>query len=56
MITLETHDFQAPGLYEQLGYTRVGTTVDTPHAGAQYRYWKRLDVPPPAASRNGAPG
>ena len=41
-IILETHDFQAPGFYEGLGFERVGTTVGTPRGSRHFTYQKRL--------------
>ena len=41
-IILETHEFQAPGFYEHLGFERVGTTVGTPSGSRQFTYQKRV--------------
>lgn len=39
---VDTHEFQAPALYEKLGYQLVGTTDDTPIGYQQFLYQKRL--------------
>ena len=41
-IVLDTHSFQAPGLYRKLGYSEVGTTMDTPVGFSQTVFQKRL--------------
>jgi GNAT superfamily N-acetyltransferase len=41
-IVLDTHEFQAPGFYEKLGYALVGTTHDTPRGFRQFLFQKRL--------------
>ncbi len=44
-IVLTTHSFQAPALYERLGYARVATIENYPRGHAQLVYVKAL---PPA--------
>jgi ribosomal protein S18 acetylase RimI-like enzyme len=41
-IVLDTHSFQAPGLYRKHGYTEIGTTMDTPLGHSQTIFQKRL--------------
>jgi GNAT superfamily N-acetyltransferase len=41
-IVLDTHEFQAPGFYQKLGYVLVGTTHDTPRGFRQFLLQKRL--------------
>jgi GNAT superfamily N-acetyltransferase len=41
-IVLDTHSFQAPGLYRKLGYREIGTTIDTPRGYSQTLFQKRL--------------
>jgi GNAT superfamily N-acetyltransferase len=41
-IILDTHEFQAPWLYESRGYALVGTTHDTPIGYFQFLYQKPL--------------
>jgi GNAT superfamily N-acetyltransferase len=41
-IILETHEFQAPGFYERLGFERVGTTQATPRGWRQFSYQKSV--------------
>jgi ribosomal protein S18 acetylase RimI-like enzyme len=45
VITLDTHEFQAPGLYAKLGYEVRGETDDTPVGYKQFFYQKRLGQP-----------
>lgn len=44
---LMTHSFQAPRLYERMGYRRVGEIADYPRGYAKLAYAKRL-APAPA--------
>ena len=41
-IIVDTHEFQAPGLYTKLGYELVGTTHDIPVGYRQFLYQKQL--------------
>jgi GNAT superfamily N-acetyltransferase len=41
-IVLDTHSFQAPGLYRKHGYAEIGTTVDTPRGYSQTLFQKAL--------------
>ena len=41
-IRLDTFSFQAPGFYERLGFTRIGTIEDHPPGHARHWYVKRL--------------
>ena len=41
-IVLDTHEFQAPGLYRKCGYTERGCTDDTPVGARQFFFQKRL--------------
>jgi GNAT superfamily N-acetyltransferase len=41
-IVLDTHEFQAPWLYERFGYELAGTTHDTPAGFRQLLFQKRL--------------
>lgn len=40
---LDTHDWQAPGFYEKLGYTGCGGLMDCPSGQRRYFVQKRLD-------------
>jgi ribosomal protein S18 acetylase RimI-like enzyme len=42
---LETHTFQAPGLYERLGYVRIAELEDYPPGESQLILRKELDWP-----------
>ena len=42
---LDTFDFQAPGFYEHLGFTRFGTIADFHDGQARHFYQKRLHAP-----------
>jgi GNAT superfamily N-acetyltransferase len=44
VIVLDTHDFQAPGFYEKLGYVACGRTEGTPRGSGQTWFRKRLAV------------
>ncbi len=41
-VVLASHEFQAPSLYERLGYELVGATDDIPLGYRQLHYQKRL--------------
>jgi len=41
-IVLDSHSFQAPDLYRHLGYTEIGTTIDTPRGYSQTLFQKPL--------------
>ena len=41
-IVLWTHDFQAPGFYEKLGFQRLAAALDYPHGHEKIIYVKRL--------------
>jgi ribosomal protein S18 acetylase RimI-like enzyme len=41
-MVLDTHSFQAPGLYRSRGYQEVGTTLDTPIGFSQTLFEKPL--------------
>jgi ribosomal protein S18 acetylase RimI-like enzyme len=41
-IVLDTHDFQAPGFYQKLGYERCGRTDGTPRGSGQTWFRKSL--------------
>jgi GNAT superfamily N-acetyltransferase len=41
-IVLDTHEFQAPDLYRDCGYTERGSTDDTPVGSRQFFFQKRL--------------
>lgn len=41
-LRLDTFSFQAPGFYEKLGFTRIGTLVDDPPGHARHFYSKTL--------------
>jgi len=42
-IVLTSHEFQAPGFYERLGYSVVGQSSDTPRGYRELLFEKRLD-------------
>lgn len=42
-VHLDTCSFQAPGFYETLGYTRIGTVPEHPRGFARHLYARRLD-------------
>ena len=41
-VVLDTHSFQAPGLYRSLGYREVGTTLDVPVGASETHFEKSL--------------
>ena len=41
-IVVTSHEFQAPGFYEKLGYTRAGQTTETPRGYREFLFQKRL--------------
>ena len=41
-VVVSTHDFQAPGFYERLGFARVGVIDGMPTGHADFVYVKRL--------------
>ena len=41
-VVLFTHEIEAPGLYERLGYELIGRVDDYPAGGAAYWYRKPL--------------
>jgi GNAT superfamily N-acetyltransferase len=41
-IVLDTHSFQAPGLYRKHGYIEIGTTLETPRGHTQTMFQKDL--------------
>jgi GNAT superfamily N-acetyltransferase len=41
-VVLDTHSFQAPGLYRARGYTEIGTTTGTPRGHTQTLFQKSL--------------
>jgi len=41
-VVVSTHDFQAPGFYERLGFARVGVIDGMPTVHAAFVYVKRL--------------
>lgn len=43
VMTLDTHEFQAPAFYERLGFTRSGSSPGAPRGSAHHHYRKRLD-------------
>jgi GNAT superfamily N-acetyltransferase len=42
-VVLATHEFQAPGFYERLGYELVGETLETPRGYREQLFQKRFD-------------
>ncbi len=45
-VHLDTCSFQAPGFYEKLGYTRLGTVPEQPRGFTRHLYARRLDGRP----------
>ena len=41
-IVTSSHEFQAPGFYERLGYTLAGQTTETPRGYREFLFEKRL--------------
>jgi hypothetical protein len=41
-VRVDSHTFQAPGFYENLGYERIGFAADTPLGHGEVFFLKRL--------------
>jgi ribosomal protein S18 acetylase RimI-like enzyme len=42
VVRVDSHTFQAPGFYENLGYERIGFAVDTPAGHGEVFFLKRV--------------